>query len=227
LLRAKAHVVNGKIYLVDANGGLTGSDNRILEYDPATEVWEIKSSIPTYRSSSASIAVGTKIYIFGGVSAEGDALIVDIYDVVTEQWTQGMPSNRRIVSGQACVAGEKIYLISNKAGSVNMVFDVYDPSNDSWELSMDTTLPPQNSTFSCVNVGDYFYMFSDDVAQRYHVQNNDWEVLIPMPKTRDLFSVTAIDDQIYILGGVVAVSENGGNAVVDRVDVFDTTSLSQ
>ncbi len=150
-------VVNGKIYAI---GGCTPnlSGNVITadtvygpvvgtneEYDPATDTWTFKSSMPTPRSQFGIAVYQNKIYCIGGYLSDGNVTGVnEVYDPATDKWTTktAMPTAR--VVPQANVVNGKIYLIGGRLIPYRlyepaMVTEAYDPATDSW---ITKTAPP-------------------------------------------------------------------------------------
>lgn len=92
-----ANFINGTLYVV---GGVdtSGAVSSNLAYDPATNTWKEKSSMPTAREHLTSAVVDNKLYVIGGRTS-GMATNVDsneVYDPITDKWTvlESMPSQR-------------------------------------------------------------------------------------------------------------------------------------
>jgi len=136
-------VVNGKIYAI---GGTTTSGfapsipgsavlgNRDIgghvgtneEYDPETDTWAYKASMPTPRIVFATAVYQNKIYCIGGKTADGYTAVNEVYDPATDTWETktAMPTARGWLTVN--VVNNKIFVISK---TVN---EVYDPATDSW-----------------------------------------------------------------------------------------------
>src|SRR5437016_14127153 len=88
--------------VVDAVGGsrigVPGGRLAIVEaYDPATDTWTTKASMPTARFGLGVAAIDGVLYAVGGVSNTDDLLAtVDEYDSATDTWTTkaAMPTAR-------------------------------------------------------------------------------------------------------------------------------------
>jgi N-acetylneuraminic acid mutarotase len=139
-------VVNGKIYAIGGStasgsyspdifvGGFVGTNE---EYDPATDTWTTKASMPTPRDFFAIAAYKNKIYCIGGaVGFTVDEMsgfygyitsgVNEVYDTVTDSWVTkaSMPFNGMKL--QANVVNGKIYVMQG------FYVHVYDPADDSW-----------------------------------------------------------------------------------------------
>ena len=117
---AVAATVNGKIYVI---GGATvhpGSSEPALhptrphrsvgtveEYDPKTNTWSERSSMPTARNHAAIGVVNNKIYVIGGrlgsafIFTASNTNVVEEYDPATDQW--GLVKSRMPTEQRGCV----------------------------------------------------------------------------------------------------------------------------
>ncbi len=156
--------VNGKIYAI---GGTTASGQyppdgyrgdfvgTNEEYDPKTDTWTTKASMPTPRDYFAIATYQNKIYCIGG--AVGYTVdewglfylyvtsgVTEVYDTVTDAWETRAPMPDEAMKFQAHVVNGKIYVMD---GSLPYV---YDPADDSWALK--TRMPPPYPSSSLVSV---------------------------------------------------------------------------
>ena len=163
-------VVNGKIYAI---GGCTDSgfvanaygsvvhDSTAKgvgtneEYDPTTNRWTYKTSMPTPRLAFGVAVYKNKIYCIGGQVNGSGTGINEVYDPSTDTWEtkNPMPTARRWV--QANVVNGKIYLMSGYASPSNFsetLNEVYDPETDTWETKTPSPKVPITSyaLVSCV-----------------------------------------------------------------------------
>jgi N-acetylneuraminic acid mutarotase len=146
--------VNGKIYAIGgttaggqyppdvSGGGFVGTNE---EYDPATNTWTTKASMPTPRDYFAIAAYQNKIYCIGG--AVGFTVdewgvfysyitsgVNEVYDTTTDTWVTRAPLPDDAMKFQAHVVNGKIYVMDWSYTYV------YDPTDDSWALK--TRMPP-------------------------------------------------------------------------------------
>jgi len=156
-IAAAAVAVGGKIYVMGGAGNYPSRDDqplngnephRVLDlnqvYDPATNTWATRQTMPTPRSHLFAGAVGTKIYLIGGrlgsmaISTGTPTDIVEEYDTATDKWgylKSRMPTPRD--SGVAAVFQGKIYVLGGQQitalnNSVSRAFEVYDPAANEW-----------------------------------------------------------------------------------------------
>jgi N-acetylneuraminic acid mutarotase len=199
-------VVDGKIYAI---GGDNGSENVNLsvgigrsydlvatneEYDPTTDHWTTKASMPTPRALFGIATYQGKIYCIGGYNANSNLSINEVYDPNTDTWSTkaAMPSPAYGV--QANTVGTKIYVIGGDMSmgpvSTNVNY-AYDPATDSWASK---TAPPNDlaSSGSAV-VGNKIYFIGaladargywngTYVVQAYDTVTDSWSIVAPSPR---------------------------------------------
>ncbi len=86
------------------------------------------------RWGHASVVHEGKIYVFGGRDG-GDILdSVEIYDPLSDTWTDGAPTPALLWRSRAIAWGDSIYLVGGYEpnGAVHMRIDAYHPASDSW-----------------------------------------------------------------------------------------------
>ena len=144
--------VGGKVYAI---GGTTSADSFIddvmgttEQYNPTTDVWIYKASMPTPRAFFAIASYQNKIYCIGG--AVGMKLVdersgfysiidsnkVEVYDTLKDTWATkaSMPTSVGIGISAQEING-KIYVTGNT------YILVYDPIKDSWINTGSTPMP--------------------------------------------------------------------------------------
>jgi N-acetylneuraminic acid mutarotase len=102
-------VVNGKIYAI--SGLENWFTDAVEEYDPKTDTWTKRASIPTPRCYFGTAVVDGKIYVMGGWTPAGSTQTVAIYDPETDTWTEGIDMPERRSSLSASVVNGRIYAI--------------------------------------------------------------------------------------------------------------------
>jgi N-acetylneuraminic acid mutarotase len=111
-------VVNGRIYAIGGAPSQQVTFATVEEYDPAIDKWTPKADMPTSRFYHSASVVNGKIYAIGGWTgdAEGeDALsTVEVYDPVTDKWTDkaDLPTARGGLS--TSVVNGKIYAVGGE-----------------------------------------------------------------------------------------------------------------
>lgn len=190
-------VVNEKIYVV---GGMADSQNGPVrlntteEFDPATNTWTTKQSMPfptelLSRFPFGVTSVGGKIYAFGVENySEPVVVAVLVYDPTVDKWESKAPipvnaSIETIVMANA--AGGKIYVMGNTG---NGLFNQeYDPTTETWAPK---SAPPSSPVggASCVSDSKIYVLGGEldteantTPLQVYDPQTDTWSSLAPLP----------------------------------------------
>lgn len=184
-------VVNEKVYAIGGDvGGLYGAvygamlsyANITEEYDPATDMWAFKESMPTPRGHFGIAVYQNKIYCIGGFNNNGDTEVNEAYDPATDTWETkaSMPAPRSSIT--AHTVNGKIYVISAPYNSSSNY--VYDPATDTWNTKAP---PPYEITSYASAVFDnriYFIatgytasgLWSEPFIQIYDTVNDTWSI---------------------------------------------------
>ena len=159
---AVAGTVNGKIYVIGGAAVHPGSSEPALhparphrwvgtveEYDPKTNTWSERSSMPTARNHAAVGVVNNKIYVIGSrlaaafIFTASNTNVVEEYDPATDQWglvKARMPTERS--GGAWGVYNGRIYMAGgeHQDGHLMAAFralEAYDSATNTWsELPM-------------------------------------------------------------------------------------------
>lgn len=188
------------------------------EYDPKTDTWTIKPSVPTPRAYFGVASIENKIYCIGGiVGVEKEEIgsimhtfsvhsaITEVYDTGSETWETkaSMPTIESRFEANA--VNGKIYAIGSHFTYV------YDPATDSWTEK--TPFPGRvsdswwNSPVSTA-VGDEIFVSGEfSTGQRlfvYNTLNDSWSEI-----TTDVFEAgigvgatigVRAPERVYVLG---------------------------
>jgi N-acetylneuraminic acid mutarotase len=195
-------VVNGKIYAIGGStasgnyppsiphGGFVGTNE---EYDPATDKWTFKESMPTPRADFAIAVYQNKIYCIGGaIGVEKQDYIFysfitsgvnEVYDPATDTWETKTPMPTGGSRLHANVVNGKIYVIKDSSGRN----EVYDPATDSWTTKAKMPIPtgavysyPDDYVSAVVDNKIYIlgeFLSSDVFSVRlliYDTENDSW-----------------------------------------------------
>lgn len=181
-------VVNGKIYAIGGhieNGSYspnptTGFVGTNEEYDPATDTWTIKTSMPTPRSNFAIAACKNKVYCISNaiVGFKLDEIyhmfkvpiwsgVNEVYDPATDTWETKAPMPTAALNAKANVVNDKIYIFD---GTTNWV---YDPDSDSW--STKAQAPTEVGGYPSAVVDNKIYVISNySPVQIYDTSTDSW-----------------------------------------------------
>jgi N-acetylneuraminic acid mutarotase len=232
-------VVCGKIYAIggstasgwspgSATGGYVGTNE---EYDPSTDTWTYRESMPTPREQFGIAVYKNKIYCIGGKN-NGALEVNEVYDPATDTWETKEPMPKARWALKANVVNSKIYLIGGTSGSALNETEIYDPENDSWT----TKAPMPSGAFSYAStvVDNKIYVvggysdpptFWSNLNRIYDPITGKWSYGSPAPSgvwagaagaTTGAFA----SKRIYVLGVSVAVTPSAplySNQVYDPV----------
>lgn len=210
---------NGKIYVI---GGVTGGGfgcmaigcsvpsptyhTRVDEYDPATNTWTQKASMPTGRSQLIAIALNNKIYAVGGYNASGYLAVNEEYDPVANSWVSkaSMPTPRSYAGGGA--ANSRVFVIGGyNSGGTLSVNEEYNPSNNTW-ISRASLPAARYSPASGVVGGKIYIIGGSSTNTNYEYSPppaNSWSTKAVIPTTRLYYTPAsgAADGKVYVIGG--------------------------
>ena len=208
--RLNHHVMvvhDGRIYVAGGSGDLLfGADPRreLFEYDPATDRWTELPGMPTARLATAAGVIGDRMYVAGGMSANGrlsDAL--EAFDFRTGEWERlaPIPTPREHVA--AAVLDGHLYVMGGRTLETDSldVVERYDPATDSWERL--APLPQRAGSFEGTAV--------DDPA------TDSWSQLPEMRTKRHGHAAANAAGRLYTFGG----SPCARFAARDIVESFD------
>jgi N-acetylneuraminic acid mutarotase len=146
----------------------------VEEYDPATNTWRQRTSMPTPRNHATAGVVNGKIYVIGGrvggafiTSGSSNVDVVEEYDLATDAWGSArakMPSARSAMASG--VHGGRIYVTGGEGQNAQMMYtfralEAYDPASNSWTVL--PSLPVSRHGLAGAVVGNHLHMVSGDV----------------------------------------------------------------
>jgi N-acetylneuraminic acid mutarotase len=157
---AQAVAVNGKIYVIGgAHANIPGRrateplwedvpqvvTGAVEEYDPTTNSWRSRASIPTGRNHFCAGVVDGKIYAINGrlgtafVPASDATDLVEEYDPEKDMWRYVSRSPTRRGDVACAVLNGKIYVTGGEyeepRGKITFwAFEAYDPKANTWQV---------------------------------------------------------------------------------------------
>lgn len=189
--------------------------NRTEMYDPSTNEWYEKASIPVNRARSEIVLLDNKAYIVGGTN-NGDALVA--YDFESNTWEKKASMSYATYALQMEVINGEIYTVG---GLNSSSLEVYNPKSDHWESK--AKMSTERSYFQTEVVNGKLYALGGTGKDRtilnsvevYDPQNDTWTRRAPMPTNRTKFRSELINGKIYAIGGMDSSSHT------NKVDVYD------
>ena len=208
-------VVGNKIYLISGlkNGSSTSgeliSDN--IAYDTETNTYITKTPIPTPRWGMGCVSAGTNIYCLGGAThSSGNVKTnkVEIYNTLTDVWSNGVNMPFIGDSFMCCTVGDKIYILggADKYGTVLKTVYCFDTTTNSW--SRKTDMPVVLWGAGCCAIGNKIYLVGGasgnnilDTVYCYDTTTDEWTIKASMPTPRKNLKCIATNEKIYAIGG--------------------------
>ena len=193
------------------------------------------------RQEESVVAVGTDLYIIGGIPQQlpyPTLNKVEVFSTVTKRWRSAAPLPCTLNHGNAAVVDGKIYILGGLNGTSNWAAVgngyEYDPRNNTW-----THLPfmPNRTARGASAVGVHgstiyiagglldldlitYAQPSCATVSSYDTKTQEWTKLPSLPEGRDHVGGAIIGDVFYVVGGRF----NGVQNVRDTVFAMDVTS---
>ncbi len=206
-------------------GGLVnGNASAVVEaYDPATNTWTRKASMPVTRFlTNGATVIGSKIYVVGGWRDIGDispAGGVYEYTPATNSW-RTLPPGRFLVGSGCCgngasgTIGGKLYVYEGNDGVESSRLEQYDPATRKWAHLAKSNDPHDRAAGHVLN--GLFYVFGpNETIEAYDPTTDTWSTKTPMSAGPSR-GTAVIGGRIYVFGGSDSLS-----AVSQTVSIYD------
>jgi hypothetical protein len=195
-----------------------------MYYFNVNEGWKQLPSLPERKMGLASVCYGGKIYAAGG--APGLLRSFYIYDIATDQWSEGPPLPRRMVWGAAIGAWDgKLYLVGGSPWDYtpSSQVNIFDIATQKWLTYGGLRNPVAVTMAGYVQAGPYLYLIGGSVGaaintpvtQRFDMGTKQWSRGPDLNLGRALSAVGITQTRLYVQGGIV-----GGNTPVDKIEVL-------
>lgn len=179
--------------------------------------WTNKANIPTARIGMGVCVLGSKIYTFGGNDGNAISNKVEVYDILTNNWSSKTPMQNTRGFFATCISNNNIYLIG---GTQNETFtpvlsltEEFIPSTSGWNSKAD--LPTPRGAAAYASVFGKIYVISGrtgykdqysqypqtNVVEVYDPTNNSWTEKASIPQSRTHSCSIVFDNKIYVIGG--------------------------
>ncbi len=171
--------------------------------------WQAKAPMPTFRHGHASVAIGHRIFVFGGIGKNSQPLAsVEVYDARADTWQAlpPLPSPRSAASVAAY--GGRIYLMGGKRGKETLArVDIFDPGSATWAVG--PALPtPRAGAVGNVAGGRLYVAGGVDGEGAYLAQvltlassGAGWQPIAQMNRARAYATSEVLAGRLYVFGG--------------------------
>lgn len=202
--------VDGKVYVIGGASTHPGSKEVAIHprrphrslgtnevYDPATNSWASRSTMPTARNHAAIGVVNNKVYVLGGrigaafMTTPASAIdLVEEYDPASDQWgplKKSMPTARSAMAwgtykGKIYVAGGEMR--DEKIWGAFTVVEALDPVANSWSTVTSMTVPRHGHAGAVV--GNRLHLVSGDVQSLGSAKPHDVQIEIDLHEAMEL-----------------------------------------
>jgi N-acetylneuraminic acid mutarotase len=205
-------------------------------YDPTTDTWATKASLPVEVSGASAYAIDNIIYLFTGNT-------VWTYNPEADSWNKKDNAPTQLADYASTAAGDKVYFIGN-----HMPLLVYDSVSGNWSQRGYSPRMASNGVAAATQ-GEYaperIYFFT--VAQYgwvpygktdtsgasrrttfiYNPESENWSAGKPMLHYRTDFKVAVLDDKLYAVGGYTWIGVSGNVTVCDNLEEYTPSYYGQ
>lgn len=225
--------------LIYAIGGVTGYNANGLAastgvneaYDPVSNTWSTKSSMPTNRSEVQVSSLNGKIYVMGGRTAGASSTVntTEVYDPTSNSWTTGAEMPYPVTLAATAAIDNNIYVIGGQdefysGPDLNIaITQIYNVATNTWSIGQSISQGGWQATGTAttgVNAPMKVYVIggldpkSDGPVtanEIYDPNTNSWTSGAPFPTTHDYVTNTLaavnLNDSIYAFGGISQANE--------------------
>ncbi len=217
-----AAVATGRLY------AFGGTSNRTFVYNPQLNSWSDVAPMRFQHGNTPAVGViNEKIYVAGGTGPNMNQSEVEVYDPVTNVWTQLASMNIPRNHTAGGVINGKFYVVGGR-GSANAAnaLEVYDPNTNIWTPL--AAMPTGRSGIGAGVVNGELYVFGGELprlfseVEVYNPLNNTWQSLPPMPTPRHGLFGSIIGNAIYLPAG--ATQQGFGATNVNEVFTINTAT---
>lgn len=213
--------VNNKIYAI---GGVNFTSNKSSvtysyeteEYDPATDSWAPKASMPTGGTNNilgnrfiGGAAANGKVYIAAYNNSGSSPITLALeYDPATNVWTHKTLPPFSYTRYSVASQDNKVYALSDVGE-----FAEYDPLKNIWTLRPPTSTSRFWTGLTSVG-GKLFSVGGGDgsstvnTVEEYDPATQNWAVRASMPSPRASVALGAVSGKLYAIGGSSNTSED-------------------
>jgi N-acetylneuraminic acid mutarotase len=224
-------VVNGKLYVFGAWGGIGPSGNYGVfnfneQYDPNSNTWTSLAPKPTVVTDAATAVYEEEIYLFGGYYAdevnENPIFydVVEAYDPNTNSWRSVTTMPKALLSCAAAVVNDKAYIIGGYSPEENQLTRTvmtFDFQTEQWDVNSYEPLP-EDRVHASLNrgitpvidgkifligggEGDMSEFWPSDKVDIYDTVSNTWQIGPSLPLPHDNLVAVVLNGKIYVIGG--------------------------
>jgi N-acetylneuraminic acid mutarotase len=178
--------------------------------------WTNGSPMPTARTEISAALLDDKIYVVAGQTKQELTNIVEVYDPVSDKWSNDVAPLPIALDHSAMAAyNGKLYLVGGfleaQEGEdkppTNLLF-IYDPVINKWLEG--EPMPTARGGLVAHFINGTLYAVGGSLTDRtdplnlneaYNPATNTWEERSPMPTPRHHMTSEVVDGKLYVVGG--------------------------
>lgn len=211
-LGANSGVVNNMIWVLGGSNRLDppprGSLATVEMYDPNTDTWQTKPSLPAPRFSAGGATLGNIIYLAGGDDGTSTLNTVLAYNTLDGSCTQIGTINIARFRTDADIINGKIYIAGGQPAAALNSIEEYDLSENTSTIK--ATLPEGRDFAAVVAFNNKLYIIGGfdssgnptNTCWEYNPATNLVTPKSPMPIARGGKQVFVMNGKIYVGGGI-------------------------
>ncbi|MGH2808897.1 MAG: Kelch repeat-containing protein [Actinomycetota bacterium] len=225
---AMSATLDGVVYVVGGYIGGGRSTRRAFAFRDGR--WRELPRMPRVRAAGGLVAVRGRLFVVGGVGANGVADSTMVFDPDDRRWRvrAGVPTQRQHLG--AAGARRRVWVVAGRTGGLdsNMdTFERYSPSAGNWRRLPD--IPTARGGLAAAATRNGFIVAAGgeapnrtfDEVEAYNIGRRRWRSLPPMPTARHGLGVVAVGNTIYVLAG----GPQPGLTYSDANEAIDLSSL--
>jgi N-acetylneuraminic acid mutarotase len=212
-----AAVVNGILYVIggcdDGCAQGIGAVSVVEAYNPATNTWSTKASLPTATDSMYAVAKKGIIYVVGGyVPGVGRVPTVFSYNPATDTWTQ--LASMKVGKSTPAIGVLGGIISAGGLGNGGLVNDNerYGISSKTWKTLAPVPTARTGGCFGTISGKFYFasggagsdFNTPVDVLEAYTSLTKSWTTLAPIPQAMVGPASAVVKGRLYCMGGATS-----------------------
>lgn len=202
--------LNGKVYAVGGFDAAGAPVATVEVYDPSTNSWTQRASLPAPLHHLNVAAVGDRLYVVGALSganftAVGTTLA---YDPAADRWTAftPMPSGTERGASGVAIVGTRIYVAGGLRGSSVAEMSAYDTTSDAWEALPAMTVARDHLAAASKDGRVYAIAGRDNGALRaalevFDPQTSTWSTGASILTARGGCAAAELSGRLVVMGG--------------------------
>lgn len=158
--------------------GYSGTSNGCYSYNPVTNKMAKLASMPLARTSLGAAAVGSLVYVAGGMDSGWDAVnTMESFDPAANRWRGLAPLPTARFDLAVVSLNGLVYAIGGRNARKDVIktVEVYNPQNNTWTSSFSLTIP--RASASAAAVGNTIYVYGGESEQSAYL--NSMEMFTP------------------------------------------------